>query len=175
MTHPAAGSTHMQSKRPVLRFSILFLLTSGILSWIIQLEAVQAHFVQPHLRQIAGLCGSILQKCGTECAVNGTSVLTASFSIDIVQGCDALYATMLFWSAVVAFPAGWRQKLAGLAGGAIVLFVLNVARVVSMLYIGRAFPAVFDVVHLYAWQALFILMTLAIWLVWASWSLHGKR
>ncbi len=165
----------MKGKRPVLRFSMLFLLTSGILSWIIQTAAVQAHVVQPHLRQIAGACGTILQKFGTQCAVNGTSVLTESFSIDIVQGCDSLYATLLFWSAVVAFPAGWRQKLAGLAGGAIVLFLLNVARVVTMVYLGRAFPSLFDVVHLYAWQALFILMTLALWLVWASWSLHEKR
>ncbi len=165
----------MRGKRPVLMFSLVFLLTSAILSWIIQTTTVQTHFVEPHLRQIAGVCGNILRRFGTQCEVSGTSVLTESFSVDVVQGCDSLYATILFWSAVVAFPSGRLRKIAGLTGGAVVLFVLNIARVVSMVYLGRAIPSLFNVVHLYAWQALFILMTLALWLVWASWSTHGKR
>ncbi len=173
MTHQPTSPKHGTAKRPVLRFGFLFLLVAGILGWIVQTAAVQSHLVEPHLRQIAGLCGNLVRLFGTPCEVNGTSVLTGSFSIDVVQGCDSLYPTIILWSAIVAFPAPWSRKIAGGIVGAVALFALNIGRVVSMLYLGRAFPSLFDIIHLYAWQALFILMTLALWLAWASWSSRG--
>lgn len=156
-----------REQKPVLYFCIYFCLTLVTISILLRLDFFQRHLITPHLRQIASICGAIVKSLGTLCTVSGTSVLSDKFSIDIVRGCDSIYPTALFWSALLAYPSTWKAKLAGMIGGAIILFIINILRVISMFYIGRTYPSLFEMVHIYAWQALFILFTLSLWLFWA--------
>ena len=69
-------------------------------------------------------------------------------------------------AAILAYPAPWRYRLAGLAVGAAAIQVLNLVRIVSLFYLGQWNMRVFEWAHLYAWQALIMLDALVVWLLW---------
>ncbi|MBI1804250.1 MAG: exosortase H [Ignavibacteriae bacterium] len=158
----------LRENREILKFCFLFALILGVFTILLQINAAQTNFVEPHLHQIASACGKVLSALGTQCDVAGSSITSSRFSVNIVRGCDSLYPTAMLWAALLAYPATWKSKTIGVIGGAIVLFLMNIVRVVTMFYIGVYFPSLFDMFHIYAWQALFILLTLAVWLFWAA-------
>ena len=157
-----------QENREIVKFCLLFIFILGMFTIALQMDATQSGFVLPHLHQIAAVCGSLLSLLGTTCSVQDQMIVSSRFSVSIVRGCDSLYPTAMLWAALLAYPATWKSKLIGVIGGAVVLFLLNIVRVITMFYIGVYVPSLFDMIHLYAWQALFILLTLAVWLFWAT-------
>ncbi|MDI6766044.1 MAG: exosortase H [Bacteroidota bacterium] len=164
----------IRTRKDVLKFLLIFGVCLGIFSFILEREYTQLTFVEPHLTQVAIVCSKVLNILGTESDVSGSSISTSGFSAGIVKGCESIYPTAMLWAAVLAFPLQgssvikWKWKIFGLVGGAVILFILNIIRVVTMLYIGTYFPSLFDMIHIYAWQALFILITLAVFLIWAA-------
>jgi exosortase H (IPTLxxWG-CTERM-specific) len=164
----SAGKRWVRENKEILKFCLVFGLTLGAFALILQTDIVQGHLVTPHLEQVAALCGAILNAFGTQCEVSGSAINAARFSVSVVRGCDSIYPTAMLWAALLAYSATWKSRLIGLLGGAVVLFLLNIVRILTMFYIGSYFPSLFDIVHVYAWQALFILITLAVWLFWAA-------
>jgi len=67
---------------------------------------------------------------------------------------------------MLAFPAPWRHKLAGLGIGIAAVQGLNIVRVISLFYLGQWNRDVFEWAHLYVWQALIMLDVLIVWLIW---------
>jgi exosortase/archaeosortase family protein len=93
-------------------------------------------------------------------------VLTAgTFSVEIRSNCNAIYEVGLYSAAVWAFPASWRERLVGTLVGAAVLYVVRIG---SLLAVGLLQPAWFDTSHLYAWQAVFLLVVATCWIAWVS-------
>jgi len=91
---------------------------------------------------------------------------TNGFAISIEAGCNGLEAAIVLIAAMLAFPAPWKHRLLGVAAGLAAVQVLNVARVISLFYLGQWSPAAFEWAHLYLWQALIMLDVLVVWLVW---------
>ena len=75
-------------------------------------------------------------------------------------------AALTWTAAMVAFPAPWKHRLAGLAAGIVAVQALNVVRVISLFYLGQWNLDVFEWAHLYVWQALIMLDVLVVWLLW---------
>jgi len=149
-------------------FLLMFIVILSAFSLILEQESIQRAFVSPHLNQVASLCGSVLNKLGIPCEVSQSSITSARCSVQVIPGCESIYPTAMLWAAILAYPATWRWRIVGLVGGAVVLFFINIVRVVTMFYIGTYSPSIFDFVHIYAWQAIFILITLAVFLLWAA-------
>ena len=81
----------------------------------------------------------------------------------------------LFAAALLSFPARWKSKLIGLAAGLAVLFLLNIVRIVSLYLTGIHYPKAFEFMHVEAWQGIFILFALALWIFWMKWSGKEKK
>ena len=94
----------------------------------------------------------------------------AAFDEAIHQGCDAIEPFGLFAAAVMASPVGMRVRLVGLGAGAVLFFLVNEVRIVTLYFTGTTFPEIFEVMHLEVWQALFILFGVTTWVAWAGWS-----
>ena len=91
---------------------------------------------------------------------------TNGFAVSIEAGCNGVEATIVLLAAILAFPAPWKHKLAGLAAGIVAVQGLNILRVISLFYLGQWDYQVFEWAHLYVWQALIMLDVLVVWLVW---------
>jgi len=155
------------NRKPIYKFLGIFTISLCGFSFILQQDAVQTAFVSPHLNQVAWVCGKVLRTLGTQCEVYESSIVAARFSVQVIKGCESIYPTAMLWAALLAYPAAFGWKISGLIGGALILFLLNIFRVITMFYIGVYLPSLFDIIHIYAWQALFILVTLAVFLFWA--------
>ena len=69
-------------------------------------------------------------------------------------------------AAILAFPAPWRYRLWGMALGILTIQILNLVRIISLIFLGMWNHAAFEWAHLYVWQALIILDALLVWLIW---------
>jgi len=132
------------------------------------LYGLRHQLVEPFTRGIAGLAGWLLRRLGVAASATGTIVGTSTFRVAIQNNCNAIYETALFASAVLAYPATWRERAWGIVLGATVLYLVNVVRVLTLIYVGSHFRPYFDASHIYIWQSLFIVFTLGLWLYWAG-------
>ncbi|HEY2953646.1 MAG TPA: hypothetical protein VGK89_00175 [Candidatus Eisenbacteria bacterium] len=90
----------------------------------------------------------------------------AGVAIQIVPDCTPLMPTAALWIAIAAFPASPRRKLWGLAGGAALLWLYNLARILALIPVLAHRPELFDFVHVYLWQTVTLLVVFALFLLW---------
>jgi len=85
--------------------------------------------------------------------------------------CSGADALALCLGAVLAYPAAWRTRFTGVAGGAVLIVSLNTIRIGTL---GRAAasPAWFTALHLYIWPAV---LTLAIAGYVFAWMRYADR
>lgn len=88
------------------------------------------------------------------------------FGVEMKDGCNAVNVTILFWAAVLAYPASWRWKAFGLVLGTLLIQALNVVRFISLFYIGQYSATWFDFAHGYLWETLIVLDSLVLFWLW---------
>lgn len=121
----------------------------------------------PLANMYAWIAGKFLSVAGYANIVVGDLISSAdSFSVGVKKGCDAAEPMAIFIAGIVAFKAGLRHKLIGMALGLALMFVLNVIRIISLYIAGIHYPALFEILHLGVWQVVFILVAIILWYVW---------
>src|SRR5512132_1859840 len=152
----------------MLRFFLLFLLIQAVLFGAELTPWVQAHFVEPWTNSLAAISASLVTLFDPAVVATGKVLRSNAngFAVSIEAGCNGVEATIVLVAAIIAFPAPWTRKLAGLAAGIVAVQGLNIVRVVSLFYLGQWSFAAFEWAHLYVWQALIMLDVLIVWLVW---------
>jgi exosortase/archaeosortase family protein len=80
--------------------------------------------------------------------------------ISVTSECSGTDVLALCLAAILAWPASWRARLTGAAGGIALILTLNTLRIGSL---GRAAasPALFETLHLQVWPAILVLATAA--------------
>lgn len=150
-----------------VRFVVLFLLTLVAGYVVIALRPVNDNVIEPYTAVLAAGTGGILNVMGQDVAVNGTLVSGPGFAMNIYNGCNAVEAMLILLAAIVAYPASMRARAIGLLGGMLLIQALNFVRLVSLYFIGRYWPAAFEIAHVTVWQVAIILFALAIFIVWS--------
>jgi exosortase H (IPTLxxWG-CTERM-specific) len=151
-------------KRPVIYFvsGFIFLMALFYLLW---LSPFYSKFLHPTIVSTnAILSGILLNLLGQETTTHGDVIYSSAFSISVKKGCDAIEAMALFITAVLAFPIKWNHKFRGLITGIILIFILNLVRIVSLFLTGVYYPEAFDTMHIEVWQVLFIIFSLILWI-----------
>jgi exosortase H (IPTLxxWG-CTERM-specific) len=69
-------------------------------------------------------------------------------------------------AAVVAYPASWKARISAIALGFLAIQVLNIARIISLFYLGDWDIDIFSWVHLYLWPSLIMLDVLVVFIVY---------
>jgi exosortase H (IPTLxxWG-CTERM-specific) len=152
----------------VLRFFTLFLLVQAVLFGAELTPLAQAHVVEPWTNELARIAAFLVTLFDPGVIASGKVLRSVNngFAVSIEAGCNGIEASLVLVAAVLAFPAPWRNKLAGLVAGIAAVQALNIVRVISLFYIGQWNMRVFEWAHLYVWQALIMLDVLIVWLVW---------
>lgn len=99
------------------------------------------------------------------------------FSFNLVSSCGAIEVMAIYFSAVIAFPTLWRKRVIGLAAGLPLMYLLNVFRVTVLAMIGAwdRGGEIFNFVHHYLWQALYIVFVVVVWMSWIEFVVRGKE
>ncbi|MCX6829519.1 MAG: exosortase H [candidate division Zixibacteria bacterium] len=153
--------------RSLLRLYLIFGAVMGLFVVAFFLLPVRQHVISPFTSFIA-VCSSFLMNVfGAGSYVSGTMLATSQYSIDIVDGCNGIYATAILISGVIAYPSTLKDKIWGILLGTAAIFALNLGRVISLFYMGQHYPDIFNEVHVYVWQPIIILWAIFIWDFWS--------
>ncbi|HKY33507.1 MAG TPA: exosortase H [Candidatus Polarisedimenticolia bacterium] len=156
-------------KRLAVRFGLGFAAWMGLFTLILQSSTVNDRLVVPFTRLVAYVSHRVLGPLGMETSVSGTLIVgVEGFAVNVLDGCNGVLVSSILVAAVLAFPSSWREKALGLALGIGVIQALNLARVVSLYYLGLRHPALFETFHLYVWQTVIVILSMAAWMFWAE-------
>lgn len=153
-----------------LRFLAVFGLVFLVLLILLRTPPVRvadAHFT----RSLVTVSSAVLHVCGSSAVQRDDILSTAngSFAVQMKDGCNASNVTLLLWAAMLAFPAGWRARLAGLAVGTLAIHSVNIVRFISLFYIGQFSASLFEFAHVYLWEFLLMVDVLIVFRLWVMW------
>jgi len=83
----------------------------------------------------------------------------------IVEGCTAISVIIMFVAFIVAFGNSFKKSLLFAIAGSILIFVINIFRIVFLAYLYHVFPAYQDVVHRIIFPAIIYGFVVLLWIV----------
>ena len=116
----------------------------------------------------ASLLGFSLRIFGLNVIVNGNIVILDGLVLEIIDECTAMFGSIVYVSCILAYPADSRKKIIGIALGIPCLYMINMVRLVIISFVGLLRPDIFEYVHTYLWQTIFIVFVIILWLIWVD-------
>lgn len=110
----------------------------------------------------------ILQSLGSEIERVGTIIKTTGFSMDITYKCTGVYQATGYLAAVLAYPTNLRNKIIGVIFGVCFISFINIIRILSIFFTGLYAPEWIPFFHGVFWEALMIILTITVWLLWVK-------
>ncbi len=152
----------------MLRFVLIFFLLLTGLMWLSILPPAQSHFVMPWTAFLAQISGHIVLAFDPHVAFynNILQSTTTGVGVAILPGCNAVEASIILIAGILAFPAPWRMRLAGILLGVVAVQLVNLLRIISLFYLAQWNSHWFEIAHTYLWQILIMLDVLIFWLFW---------
>jgi len=150
------------------RFVVLFVV---LLVGLFSLELwnpVQEHAIQPFTRGLATVSAALVTPFDDSVVAQGKVLrfLDSGFAVSIESGCNGVEAMIVLLAALLAYPASWRARGLAIVSGFFAIQVLNLSRIVSLLYLGNWNLTIFSWVHLYLWPVLIMLDVLVVFLLY---------
>ena len=141
------------------------------------LNPVQQHVVVPFTGLLAKISAALIAPFDDGVIAYGKILQfqDTGFAVSIEAGCNGVEATIVLVAAVVAFPAPWRARVAAIALGFLAIQVLNIARIISLFYLGNWDMEIFSWVHLYLWPALIMLDVLVVFIVYLRYLANRQQ
>lgn len=161
--------TWYRDNRAAVLFVVGFGAWIGLFSLLFQIPWVDTYLVLPMTRVLAFISNVGLGLMGFETTLAGTVIAGAEgFAVNILKGCNGAYVLAIYIAAVLAFPASRKEKSLGVLLGIPAVQSINLLRILSLYYIGVKHPELFERFHYHVWQTVVIILSLALWLVWAE-------
>jgi len=165
-------------KTPVIKSLVKLYLSFGamIILFVIAFHIPFVHrsVVVPFTSVVAQCSGLLMNLFGAGSHVNVNILSTSKFSINVVDGCNGIYATAILISGVIAYPTKIIHRLYGALAGVAAIFILNLVRVISLFYLGQHYPDIFEDIHVFIWQPIIILWAVFIWDFWSR-KIESKK
>jgi len=154
-------------KKEALLFFVKFFVLMGLLLFLELLNPVNQKVILPFTNLLVKSSVFLLQLLGTKASAAGTLIVSPQFAADVKAGCTGVEPVIILLSAILAFPSPWKAKVCGAVVGMVVLQVVNLFRIVSLVYLGINHPTYFHDAHTYIWQIVIIALSLFLWMIWA--------
>ncbi len=150
------------------RFITLFIVILVALFTIEMLNPVQEHVIVPFTSLLARISAAMILPFDSSVIAYGKVLQfkDTGFAVSIEAGCNGVEATIVLIAAVIAFPASWRARIAAIVLGFLAIQVMNLARIISLFYLGNWNMEFFEWIHLYLWPALIMLDVLIVFIIY---------
>lgn len=157
--------TWLMTKGPMLAFAVKFLLCLGFF-YVLSLSTMHERLLHAYRSGLAVAAAGLLHAVGEECRQSAETISSNSYSVAVTERCSAMGLLWCLSAAVLAFPAGWKEKAVGLLAGGTLLVAVNIMRVSSLFWTGVHARPAFAAAHETVWPALLIIATAAITAAW---------
>lgn len=109
-----------------------------------------------------------LNLLGIHAVLSGIStIMLESLTLEIISECTGVLSIIAYAACVLAYPTTWKKRAIGLLLGIPSLFVINIARLIFLAFIGINYSAeIFDYMHGYIWHITLIIFVVLVWIFW---------
>ncbi len=156
--------TALRPRASLVRVSLLFVLFMALFHGILWLTVSEGS--DPLRETTTRFVSGLLDFCGVRNFADATHISMRNAQWVITPECTAVNVYILFVSFILAFSSSLRAKLVALAAGVPFIFAANIARLVALGWATEHHPRYARFIHDYAWQAVFVLLVVLMWLVW---------
>lgn len=87
--------------------------------------------------------------------------------IEVYEGCNSINVMLVFIAFVVAFWANWKVLLPYLGAGLIIIYFVNLLRIVGLYLVALKFPEALYFLHKFLFTGIIYLIVFALWYLWA--------
>lgn len=95
-----------------------------------------------------------------------TLIHPAGFGYEIAFHCTGVIPAGMLAAAIFSMPVPIIVRLRGAIVGVLFVLGMNIARLVSLFWIGVRFPAFFNLAHLFLWQCLLAVSVIGFFFWW---------
>jgi archaeosortase B (VPXXXP-CTERM-specific) len=156
-----------KANKEVLKYVAFFIAFCFAFYIVYYFLTVSNSMVMVHLRNVTALIlGTFFSLSGAEVVVNGAMVSINGFGLEIIDECTAVFSSIVYCSCVLAYPTTLKNKGMGIGFGVPSLYVINLLRLTILALVGISYPGMFEFVHVYLWQASFIIFVVVVFLLW---------
>ena len=122
----------------------------------------------PVQRALAGAATWLAGLTGSGATAQADEISVGDLLVHINFECTGVYVLLILFVFLLAYPASWRSRLLGAGLGVVALELLNVFRIAVLVRVAELQPALFDYMHEYVWQGLFLVLTVAYAMTWVE-------
>ena len=123
-------------------------------------------FLSGLMSSVAQAVSFFLNILGFESQVNGRTIMTDKLALEIIVECTGFYESLILVAAVLAYPARLTRKLLGVLIFLVLIYLINLFRMVSLSLIGQYSMSLFELVHLYVLRISSLLIIVLLWMLW---------
>lgn len=123
----------------------------------------------------AHILGLLFALGGAAVTRNGPFLFIQGFGMEIIDECTAVFSSIVYCSAILAYPTTAKNKGLGMAFGIPLLYLINLFRLAILVLVGIYYPALFEFVHVYLWQASFIIFVVVLFVLWLKLVVERER
>lgn len=164
------------ARRMRLRFAVVFTAVGGTLLTLYSFpyaeHGAREDWFASYLTTYARLAGFVLHIFDRGVRVVGSQIVGRT-TLTVAKNCDAMDVNILLAAAILAFPARWARRAAGITIGATVVLVANIVRIVSLYYVAVSWPRSFELIHAELWPLGMVVLVVAEFLIWSRWAVGG--
>ena len=164
-------------RRARLRFAAAFVAIGGAL-----LALYSFPYAEHGMREVgfawylgayAQAAGALIHLADPTVRVLGAN-LVGRTSLTIAKNCDAMDVNLLLVAAMVAFPAPWKRRLAGIVAGVGLLSIVNLLRIVTLYQVNIHAPRAFELIHAELFPLVMVVLAVGAFAVWSRWSRQAE-
>ena len=169
------GKAKEREPRPKVnlrRFLLSYLLLMGGFFVLVAFRPIQqvVDINGIYTRGIVTLAVKMLSGMGIPCAAHGSIIALPRLALDVKFGCNGLEAVMIYSVAILAYPAPWKRRLAGMAAGLVVIQAVNLLRILGLAYAGLHMGSLFRYIHIYVAQGIMIAVSLGLFFAYMAYA-----
>lgn len=159
-------------KSPAVQYLALFALIAVALFSALATPWAERLFVQPFTQLLVDICAAVLQPFDGRVQAQGDILRFSDGrgAVQVLAGCNAVEVCALLTAAILAFPGRLRDGVIGAVAGVAALQLVNLLRIISLLYLSRGSESLFEFFHHYVWDAMIGLEGLLVFFFWTRWQ-----
>ncbi len=168
--------TKRKAQKDLIRFVIVFAVLLLILLPTLSYFAVHSDVTMGALENFtARVSGFLLNLMQIHTSVSERHLSSPNYSCVIVAECTGVFEMMILLAGVLAYPTTLRKKLWGILIGCAILYATNVLRIILLVIVGNFSYQASELIHLWVWQVINILIVIAICLFWIEKVVKRER
>jgi len=165
--------------KSVIRFILTFLVVYGVLSisYKLYLDYSEGSKYYPDYftNLVANQSVSLLETVGYNAQVAPHSneasmklIINKKFVARVIEGCNSISVIILFVSFIVAFAGRWRTTLFYALAGSVLIYIVNLFRVVILSIGLYHYPWRKEILHAVIFPLIIYGMVFLLWMFWVN-------